>query len=81
MKPVGDKTNEKATEDVKSEETKPKPPTPVAEIKTNVALIDRAVATMEPRFTHRVLRTLATLRKKIDATVLHTAIVEVYGQG
>ncbi|PIL25043.1 hypothetical protein GSI_12931 [Ganoderma sinense ZZ0214-1] len=75
MKPVDDKKeDEKPTES----EKKPVPLTPVAEIKANVALIERAVSTLEPRFTHRVLRSLAQLRKKLDDKVLQDAVQEVY---
>ncbi|TFL04701.1 PCI domain-containing protein [Pterulicium gracile] len=56
----------------------PPPPTPVAEIKSNVALLERAVTTLEPRFTHRVLRSLNTLRKRLDDTVLRNAVTELY---
>lgn len=78
MKP----TNEKKTEETKEEE-KPKkiPLTPAAEIKANAALIERAVSTFEPRFTHRVLRTLTTLKKKLDASILRNAIEELYPTG
>ncbi|KII87567.1 hypothetical protein PLICRDRAFT_54649 [Plicaturopsis crispa FD-325 SS-3] len=72
MKPTNDKKEEKV------EETTPSPPSPVAEIKSNVALIERAVSTLEPRFTHRVLRALTALRKKIDDKILRDAIEEVY---
>ncbi|KAF5379219.1 hypothetical protein D9615_005887 [Tricholomella constricta] len=68
------KKDEKTPEDA----PKPAPLSPVAEIKSNIALIERAVSTMEPRFTHRVLRTLTALRKRIDATVLRNAIEQVY---
>ncbi|TFK73475.1 diphenol oxidase-A2 [Pluteus cervinus] len=78
-------SNEKGTkaEDTKtSEEAKPAPPpNPVAEIKSNLGFIDRGVSTLEPRFTHRVLRTLTSLRKRIDDTTLHTVIEEVYPKG
>ena len=80
MNPV----DEKKVEDEKKEESKeqsPPPLTPVAEIKANVALIERAVSTLEPRFTHRVLRTLGALRKKLNDTVLRDAISEVYTLG
>ncbi|KAF8637878.1 hypothetical protein AX17_002501 [Amanita inopinata Kibby_2008] len=63
-------------DDLKEEKTTPM--TPLQEVKTNVALIDRAVATFEPRFAHRVLRTLTALRKKLDATTIRNAIEEVY---
>jgi 26S proteasome regulatory subunit N3 len=82
MKPADAKlkAEEKKDDTKKEEEPKPKP-TPVAEIKSNLALIERAVSTLEPRFTHRVLRTLTALRKRIDAAVLRTAIEEVYVKG
>ncbi|KAJ6541119.1 PCI domain-containing protein [Mycena sp. CBHHK59/15] len=81
MKPV-DKKDDKKTdkkEEKKEKEEPPKPPpTPVQEIKYNVVLIERAVATLEPRFAHRVLRTLTSLRKRLDDTVLRNAIEEVF---
>jgi 26S proteasome regulatory subunit N3 len=42
--------------EMKSEDAKPAPPSPVSEIQSNIALIERAVSTSETRFTHRVLR-------------------------
>ena len=81
MKPADtkDKKDEKTE---KKEEAKPvPPPTPQQEIKANLALIDRAVSTMEPRFTHRVLRTLTALRKRIDDSVLRDAIQDAYPSG
>ncbi|KAG6854107.1 hypothetical protein C0991_010522 [Blastosporella zonata] len=81
MKGAVSKAKDATKKDAKEEEIpKAVPVTPVAEIKSNIALIERAVSTLEPRFTHRVLRTLATLRKRIDATVLRTAIEQVYTQ-
>ncbi|KAK2464555.1 hypothetical protein APHAL10511_003413 [Amanita phalloides] len=73
------KTDEKAkAEETKKEEEKPVPLTPLQELKTNVAFIDRAVAKLEPRFAHRVLRTLTSVRKKLDDNILRTAIEEMY---
>ena len=65
------------------EETAPAPPplTPVAEIKANSQLIERAVKTLEPRFTHRALRPLNSLRKKLDDAVLRDAVEEIYPKG
>jgi len=63
------------------EETKPIPPSPVAEIKSNIILIERAVSTLEPRFTHRVLQTLTSLRKQINEKVLRDTIEEIYLPG
>jgi len=63
------------------EEKKPSPPSPVAEIKSNIILIDRAVLTLEPRFTRRVLRTFTSLRKRLDDNILRDAIEEVYPKG
>ncbi|KAH7904895.1 PCI domain-containing protein, partial [Hygrophoropsis aurantiaca] len=51
---------------------------PTTEIKTNITYIERAVADLEPRFTHRVLRSLTALRKRINSKVLHDAIEELY---
>lgn len=81
MKPVDEE--KKTEEETKEEPKEPSPPplTPTAEIKANVALIERAVSTLEPRFTHRVLRTLTALRKKLDDAVLREAISEMYTGG
>ena len=78
MKPVDTKPK-----DEKKAETEAKPPpvSPVTEIKFNAALIERAVATIEPRFTHRVLRSLTALRKRIDDSVLRDAIEVIYPKG
>jgi len=77
MKPA----DSKAAEVKPSEEKKPEPLSPLAEIKNNVALIDRAVSTLEPRFTHRVLRTLTALRKRVDESILHNAVEAIYAKG
>ncbi|KAF8137522.1 PCI domain-containing protein [Boletus edulis] len=69
----GDKTDAS-----KKVEEKPVPPTPTAEIKSNIALIERAVGDLEPRFTHRVLRSLTALRKRLDNKVICDAIEENY---
>ncbi|KAJ3509551.1 hypothetical protein NMY22_g16253 [Coprinellus aureogranulatus] len=77
-----DDHNKKA-EDAKQkaeEETKPEPLTPAAEIKQNAAQIERAVSTLEPRFTHRVLRSLTALRKKVDEGALRTAVDGLYSK-
>ncbi|KAH7922762.1 PCI-domain-containing protein [Leucogyrophana mollusca] len=82
MKPAAEKKAEEKKDDKKDEkkeEAKPAPPPPpAAEIKSNIALIERAVTDLEPRFTHRVLRTLTALRKRIDGKVLRDAIEENY---
>ena len=57
------------------------PVRPVAEIKANAQLIERAVSTLEPRFTHRVLRSLTTLRRKINASILKDALEIIYPKG
>lgn len=74
----------KPDEDKKADEKKEvKIPvlSPAEEIRTNLALIDKAVTTMEPRFTHRVLRTFSALRKRIDASVLRAAVEDAYTKG
>src|SRR5258708_16889807 len=55
--------------------------TPVAEIRANGQLIERAVSTLEPRFTHRVLRSLTTLRRKLNADILKDAFEAIYPKG
>ena len=57
------------------------PLTPTEEIKSNITLIERAVSTLEPRFTHKVLRSLTHLRRKLDEKVLRSVINEVYVKG
>ncbi|KAK2464553.1 hypothetical protein APHAL10511_003411 [Amanita phalloides] len=72
------KTDEKAkAEETKKEEEKPVPLTSLQELKTNVAFIDRAVAKLEPRFAHRVLHTLTSVRKELEDNILRTAIEEI----
>ncbi|KAG1823481.1 PCI domain-containing protein [Suillus subaureus] len=71
-----DKKDEK--KDETKPEPKPEPPTPTQEIKANIALIDRAINDLETRFTHRVLRSLTALRKRINDKVLRDAIEENY---
>jgi 26S proteasome regulatory subunit N3 len=58
-KPKGDKNKKQDQVD-----TKPTPPSPLAEIKFNITLLEKAVSALKPRFTRRVLRTFTTLRKK-----------------
>jgi 26S proteasome regulatory subunit N3 len=77
----GEEKKEEKEGKQKEEDSKPVPPSPVSEIKSNVALIERAVSSLEPRFTHRLFRTLAALRKKINDGVLRDAIEEVYPKG
>lgn len=80
MKPAASKGA--ANDDKKDAEEKPAiPETPVDEIKANAALIERGVSTIEPRFTHRALRTLTGLRKKLDETILNTVIEAIYPKG
>ena len=79
MKTVEDKA---AADKTKEEITKPpSPPSPETEIRNNVALIERAVSTLEPRFTHRVLRNLASLRKRATSSVLRNAVESIYPKG
>ena len=73
-------TDAKSKTDAKDDVATP-PLLPVSEIKSNVTLIERAVSTLEPRFTIRVLRSLTALRKRLDDKALCDAISEVYPQG
>lgn len=70
----------KSKADAKDDVAAP-PLSPVSEIKSNVTLIERAVSTLEPRFTIRVLRSLTALRKRLDDKALCDAISEIYPQG
>lgn len=83
MKPANEKKKEEKKENTKpeeeeKEEPKKEPPTVPQEIRSNALLIDRAVSTLEPRFTLRVLRTLTALRKRLNSKVLAEAIEGVY---
>ena len=51
--------------------------TPIVQVR-NLPLIDRAVSTLEPRYTLRVLRTLTALRKRLNAKALFEAIEAIY---
>lgn len=52
-------------------------------LRQNLALIERSVTLLEPRFTARVLRTIPYTRKRIDVwpSVLATAVSEGYSRG
>lgn len=76
-----DKKTDKKDEKKEKEEPPKPPPTPIQEIKLNVVLIERAVATLEPRFAHRALRTMTALRKRLDDLVLRNAVEEVFVKG
>ena len=80
MKPTEDKLSDKKNEE-EQKPPPPSPPSPLTEIKNNVVLLERAVSTLEPRFTHRVLRTLTALRKRVNDTVLREAIELIYAKG
>lgn len=65
-----------ANKDKESKDAAPKKLTPAQEIKANVALIERGVGSMEPRFAHRALRNLTALRKSLTAEAIAQAIDE-----
>ncbi|PKY44576.1 hypothetical protein RhiirA4_400049 [Rhizophagus irregularis] len=50
----------------------------LADLKQNFVLLERAVATFESRFITRVLRTAASIRKRLNAEILSQAIRDVY---
>nr|ASF90209.1 hypothetical protein SPAR04377 [Bartheletia paradoxa] len=52
--------------------------TVIADVKHNLVLLERAVSTVEPRFTARVLRTITSLRKRVDGEILSKAVEESY---
>ncbi len=47
----------------------------------NISLIGRGVASIEPRFTIRVLRTLTTLRKKLTKTLMRSVLDHAFPKG
>lgn len=55
--------------------------TDTAEILNNITLIGRAVSTIEPRFTTRVLRTLTHLRKKLTKPALKDVLERAFPKG
>ncbi|CAM0135598.1 26S proteasome non-ATPase regulatory subunit [Umbelopsis sp. WA50703] len=51
----------------------------IADIKNNFAFLERAVDTIESRFTTRVLRTTTSIRKRLTPYILSQVINEYYG--
>ncbi|KAF3805660.1 putative 26S proteasome regulatory subunit rpn3 [Colletotrichum gloeosporioides] len=50
----------------------------VAEIKSNFALLDRAVVLFDARFTLRALRSISTIRKRLTPDIIAQVIVETF---
>ncbi|KAF6844219.1 proteasome regulatory particle subunit [Colletotrichum musicola] len=50
----------------------------VADIKSNFALLDRAVALFDARFSLRALRSISTIRKRLNPDIIAQAIVETF---
>jgi len=82
MKPL---TLDTDVEKVKEKDKETPPPvtklSPTQEIKENIGLIQRGVSSMEPRFSHRVLRTLTGLRKMLTVEILSQAMDENLTKG
>lgn len=53
----------------------------VAEVVGHWSLLAQAVSLIEPRFTARVLRTLPSVRRRLDAGKLHKIIERAYPKG
>lgn len=51
------------------------------EIKRNFVLLERAVETIESRFTTRVLRTLPSIRRRLTSDILAQVISDYFGPG
>lgn len=51
------------------------------EILNNITLIGRAVSTIEPRFTARVLRTLTTLRRRLTKNTMKSVLNQAFPKG
>jgi len=49
-----------------------------ADIRANFALLERAVAQFDARFTLRALRSISSLRKRLDLKTLCDVIISVY---
>ncbi|KAI9639580.1 proteasome regulatory subunit C-terminal-domain-containing protein [Dioszegia hungarica] len=63
------------------EKVEAKPMTVEEEILYNISLIGRAVSTIEPRFTARVLRTLTTLRRKLTKSAMKAVLNQAFPEG
>ncbi|KAI6365673.1 hypothetical protein MCOR25_005282 [Pyricularia grisea] len=50
----------------------------VSDIKSNFALLDKAVALFDARFTLRALRSISSIRKRLTADILAQAIAETF---
>ncbi|KAK8864225.1 hypothetical protein IAR55_001471 [Kwoniella newhampshirensis] len=74
---------EKKTEEVEAEKTVIEVPvlSTEDEILNNISLIGRAVSSIEPRFTIRVLRTLTTLRKKLTREIVKSVLDQAFPKG
>ncbi|KAI5795250.1 proteasome regulatory subunit C-terminal-domain-containing protein [Geopyxis carbonaria] len=68
-------------DDEKKEEEVVKEVDPVEEIQSNFKLLERAVALFDSRFTLRVLRSIASLRRKLTSDILAKVINEYYPAG
>ncbi|KAL8375891.1 hypothetical protein RB595_007151 [Gaeumannomyces hyphopodioides] len=51
---------------------------PVADIKSNFALLEKAVAHFDARFSLRALRSISSLRKRLTSDIIAQAIVETF---
>ncbi|ADV20103.1 26S proteasome regulatory subunit N3 [Cryptococcus gattii E566] len=81
---LADANNKDAGEKAQETEEKPVVETVTSveeEILNNIALIGRAVNTIEPRFTIRVLRTLTSLRKKLTKNTLKSVLDDAFPKG
>ena len=51
------------------------------DLKRNFSLLERAVNTIESRFTTRVLRTLPSIRRRLTSSILAQVISDYYSTG
>lgn len=72
-------------QDVKADDVQqtpaPAPPSVQADIEHNLSLLRSAVTILEPRLTTKVLRTLQSIRKRLDDGVLVEAIEKAFPAG
>lgn len=81
MKPSECEKEAEKKKETEKKQTLSLPLPPVTEISSNLAFIKPAASTLEHRFTRRVLRSLTSLRKKLDAKVLWDAVNHAYSAG
>ncbi|KAK7732263.1 26S proteasome non-ATPase regulatory subunit [Cytospora paraplurivora] len=76
--PANDADGDVSMEDVEEEEKVDPVAQAVSDIKSNFALLDRAVALFDARFSLRALRSVSSIRKRLTPDILAQVIVETF---